>query len=627
MKTSRVGITELVLRDGHQSLIATRMKTEDMLPILEKMDSAGYFSLEMWGGATFDVCIRFLNEDPWERLRKIKKHVKKTKLQMLLRGQNVVGYKHYPDDILIKFIELAVKNGIDIFRIFDALNDIRNMETAIKSVKKNGAIAEGTISYTTSPVHTIDKYLAFAKELASLECDIICIKDMAGLLTPAVSAELTAALVKEVGLPVHVHSHTTGGVAQMSLYAAVNAGASYIDTCISPLSQGSSHTPTESMVAALKDTKFDTGIDLAILTEIAEYFQKIREKYNGFLDPIAERVDTGVLLHQIPGGMLSNLVSQLKEQNALDKYHDVLREVPKVRAELGYPPLVTPTSQIVGTQAVFNVILGERYKLVSKEVKEYVRGMYGRSPAPVDETVRKLAIGNEKPLSCRPADMLPPGFEKAKTECAEYAISEEDVISYALFPQVAMDFFKKRKSGLIGSSGQSAPAAQPQVKTSKIVILGEIGGVIGLQVGNNRYDIRTIKTGTTLMMDMGANRYEIDLNTVPAIRSDVHKTVETDVSRPAAPVNSAKKPDSSQRTSDSASRSSEKGAVVAPMPGKVVEIRVSEGQKIEKSDVLLVLEAMKMQNEITAPQSGVVREIRVEKGANVNGGAVLVIIG
>lgn len=408
----KVRITETILRDGHQSLLATRMRTDDMLPVAEKLDAVGYYSLEMWGGATFDVCLRFLNEDPWERLRSLRKKIKKTNLQMLLRGQNLVGYRHYPDDAVTKFVEMAAKNGIDVFRIFDAVNDIRNVELAIKVAKKQDKTVEGTICYTVSPVHTVEQYIVMAKELAALDCDIICIKDMAGFISPKDAYDITSAIKKEVGLPVHLHSHCSSGMAPMAYMRACEAGVDILDTALSPLAWGTSQPPTEAVVGALKGTDYDTGLDVALLTEIAAHFWKVKEKYKAILDPIAERIDTNVLVHQIPGGMLSNLVSQLKEQKAMDKYDEVLKETARVRKDLGYPPLVTPTSQIVGTQAVFNVVLGERYKMISKEVKDYIRGLYGRPPAPIDPEVRKKAIGDEKPITCRPADLLSPEYEK-----------------------------------------------------------------------------------------------------------------------------------------------------------------------------------------------------------------------
>ena len=408
---AKVRLCELALRDAHQSLFATRMRTRDMLPIAEELDDIGFFSLEAWGGATFDTCIRFLNEDPWERLRSLKKYITKTPIQMLLRGQNLVGYRHYSDDVVEKFVEYAAKNGVDIFRVFDALNDTRNLLTSIKVAKRMDAHVQGAISYTTSPVHTLESYVAMGEELASLECDSLCIKDMAGLITPSAAYNLVKALKKEVGLPVCLHSHSTSGMASMSHYAACEAGVDILDTAISPLSGGASHPPTESIVAALKGTKYDTGLDIDKLGKVASYFRDVRTKYSALINPISEKVDVNVLIYQIPGGMLSNLISQLKEQNAVDRFEEVLKEVPRVREELGYPPLVTPTSQIVGTQAVLNVLMGERYKVVPKEVKNYVLGYYGKPPAPIQpEILKKLTEGME-PITCRPADLLEAEYE------------------------------------------------------------------------------------------------------------------------------------------------------------------------------------------------------------------------
>ncbi|MGQ9641020.1 MAG: pyruvate carboxylase subunit B [Candidatus Bathycorpusculaceae bacterium] len=425
------------------------MRTESMLPIAEKIDQVGFFSIEMWGGATFDVCIRYLIEDPWERIRKLKRCIKKTPLQMLLRGQNIVGYRNYPDDVLIKFVEKAAENGIEIFRVFDALNDVRNMETAIKTIKKCGKHAQGAISYTISPVHTIEYYVEVAKKLAELECDSICIKDMAGMLSPQPAYELITAIKKEVGLPVHLHSHSTSGMVMMTYIRACEAGVDIVDAAFSPLAGGTSQPPIESIVAALKGTPYDTGLDLGLLNEIAEYFREIREKYYDplkLIDPKAERVDASIMIHQIPGGMFSNLLEQLKEQKALDKLIDVLKEVPRVRRELGYPPLVTPTSQLVGIQAVLNVISGKRYSIVPNEVKYYVRGFYGKPPAPIDSKVKRKIIGEEEPITVRPADLLEQAFDKIPEEAKPYIESEEDKLTYALFPQIALEFFKKRKA-------------------------------------------------------------------------------------------------------------------------------------------------------------------------------------
>lgn len=441
-----VKITETVLRDGHQSLIATRMKTSEMEPILEKMDTVGYHAMEVWGGATFDASLRFLNENPWDRLRLIRKHVKNTKLQMLLRGQNLLGYKNYPDDVVKEFVKHAVFNGIDIIRTFDALNDLRNIETAILATKKEGAHAQAAISYTVSPVHTIESFIVLAKDMVSMGADSICIKDMSGLLTPFTAYELVKGLKAGVAVPIEVHSHCTSGLADMTYLKSIEAGVDIIDTAISPFALGTSQPATEAMVAMLNETDRKTGLDLNILNEVAEHFAPMREKAleTGLMDPKILGMDINTLVYQVPGGMLSNLVSQLKLQNALDKYGDVLKEVPRVREDLGYPPLVTPTSQIIGTQAVLNVITGERYKMVPNEVKAYVKGMYGKPAVPIkDEIIRKI-IGNEEVITCRPADLLKPMLEEKEKEIGMYIENPEDVLTYALFPQVALDFFKLR---------------------------------------------------------------------------------------------------------------------------------------------------------------------------------------
>jgi pyruvate/oxaloacetate carboxyltransferase len=429
--------------------MATRMRTESMVPIAEKMDQVGFFSMEVWGGATFDVSIRYLGEDPWERLRALKKSVQKTPLQMLLRGQNLVGYRNYPDDVVVKFIEKAAENGIDVFRVFDALNDTRNLEKSIDTVKKVDAHAQGTLCYTISPVHTTKYYLKVARSLAELGCDSICIKDMAGMLMPKEASELVSALKSAIGLPVHMHSHSTSGTVMMTYFQACQSGADILDAAFSPLAWGTSQPPIESIVAGLKGTEFDTGLDMELLVEIAEYFRGLREKYYdpfGLISPLAERVDTSILRHQIPGGMFSNLISQLKEQNAADKLAEVLEEVPRVREELGYPPLVTPTSQLVGTQAVFNVISGQRYKIVSREVRDYVKGYYGLSPAPINEEIKRKIIGDEEPIQCRPADLLEPELGMIPGNVKPYVESEEDELTYVLFPKVAAEFFRKRDS-------------------------------------------------------------------------------------------------------------------------------------------------------------------------------------
>ncbi|MCG8483231.1 MAG: oxaloacetate decarboxylase subunit alpha [Clostridia bacterium] len=445
---AKVKITETILRDAHQSLIATRMRTEDMVPILEKLDQVGYNALEMWGGATYDACLRFLNEDPWERLRTIRKRVKNTKLQMLLRGQNILGYKHYADDVVEEFVKRAVENGIDIIRIFDALNDTRNLQKAIESTKKAGGHAQGTISYTISPVHTNDAFIDLAMELEQMGSDSICIKDMAGLLDPFGTYDLVKAMKEKISIPINLHTHATSGLGSMTYLKAIEAGVDIVDTAISPFSGGTAQPPTEPMVATLKGTEYDTGFDMKLLTEIAEHFRPLREKSlkSGLLDPKVMGVDINTLIYQVPGGMLSNLVSQLKQQNAMDKYEEVLKEVPKVREDLGFPPLVTPSSQIVGTQAVLNVVTGERYKMVTKEAKNLVKGMYGKTTVPIKEEIVKKIIGDDEAVTCRPADLIEPELEKIRKEIKQYIEQEEDVLSYALFPAVAIDFFKYRNA-------------------------------------------------------------------------------------------------------------------------------------------------------------------------------------
>ena len=445
---SKVGITETILRDAHQSLIATRMTTEEMLPVLPLLDKVGYHSLEAWGGATFDACLRFLNEDPWERLRKIRAAAPNTKLQMLFRGQNVLGYRHYADDVVEYFVQKSIANGIDIIRIFDALNDVRNLQTAINATKKEGGHVQAAISYTISPVHNIPFFVKLAKEYENCGADSICIKDMAGLLTPYTAFELVKQLKSELKVPIQLHTHYTSGVASMTYLKAIEAGVDVVDCALSPLAMGTSQPPTEPLVSTLQGTEYDTGLDLDKLTEIADYFKPLREKYleTGLLNTKVLGVDINTLKYQVPGGMLSNLVSQLKQQGKEDKFDEVLKEIPRVREDLGYPPLVTPTSQIVGTQAVLNVIMGERYKMVTKETKGIVRGEYGRTPVEISEEFRKKIIGDEKPITVRPADLLKPELDKLRKEAAEYIEQDEDVLSYALFDQVAVKFFEKRRA-------------------------------------------------------------------------------------------------------------------------------------------------------------------------------------
>ncbi|UUX33210.1 oxaloacetate decarboxylase subunit alpha [Fundicoccus culcitae] len=442
-----VRFVETVLRDGQQSQIATRMPMEDMLPILEEMDKAGYYAMEVWGGATFDACLRFLNEDPWERLRTIRKHVKNTKLSMLLRGQNILGYRNYADDIVERFVTKAIENGIDIVRIFDALNDTRNLKTALKAVKAAGGHAQLAVSYTTSPVHTLDYYVALVKEMEALGADSICIKDMAGVLTPTLAFNLVSQIKANSDLPLEIHTHATSGNAEMAYMKAVEAGADIIDTAISSFSGGTSQPATETMQFALEEAGYTTGLDATVIEKIALHFNTVRDKFRqeGLLNPKVKDTEPKALIYQVPGGMLSNLLSQLKEQGNESRYDEVLAEVPKVRADLGYPPLVTPLSQMVGTQALMNVVSGERYKLVPKEIKDYIKGLYGRPPAEINPDIQRLIIGDEAVYNGRPADNIAPAYEEAAEKIKKYAHSEEDVLSYALFPDQAMDFLGRRE--------------------------------------------------------------------------------------------------------------------------------------------------------------------------------------
>ncbi len=445
---AKVKITETALRDGHQSMIATRMTTDEMIPILETLDGVGYHAMEVWGGATFDASLRFLNEDPWERLRTIRKNIKNTKLQMLLRGQNLLGYKHYADDVVDEFVNKAIGNGIDIIRIFDALNDTRNLQKAIEATKKYGGHAQGAISYTISPAHTNEVFIKLAKEIQDMGADSICIKDMAGLLSPYNTFELVKQIKKSVKIPLELHTHATSGMGSMTYMKAAEAGVDIVDTALSPFGEGTSQPSTEPLAYAFIGTEYDPGLNMELLNHAAEYFKPIREKYiaSGLLDPKLMGVDINTLIYQVPGGMLSNLVSQLKQSNSMDKFEEVLREVPRVREDLGYPPLVTPTSQIVGTQAVLNIVSGERYKMVPNEVKQLVKGMYGKTTVPIKEEIVKKIIGDEEVITCRPADLIEPELEKIKKEIAQYVEQDEDVLTRALFPQPSIEFFKYRNA-------------------------------------------------------------------------------------------------------------------------------------------------------------------------------------
>ncbi|WP_292465335.1 sodium-extruding oxaloacetate decarboxylase subunit alpha [Methanolobus sp.] len=576
----KVKITETILRDAHQSLIATRMRTRSMLPIVDKLDEVGYFSLEMWGGATFDSSIRYLNEDPWERLKELKKHMKNTPAQMLLRGQNLVGYRHYSDDVVEKFVKKAHENGIDIFRVFDAVNDIRNMEKAITVAKKEGAHVQGTICYTISPVHTIDKYVELATGLAELECDSICIKDMAGLISPQQAYDLVKALKSAVNLPIDLHSHCTSGMAPMSYMAACRAGVDILDTALSPFAWGTSQPPTESIIAALAESRRATGLDLELISEISTYFKEMKEEYRCILNPISEQIDTNVLLYQIPGGMLSNLVSQLQEQNALDKYKDVLAEMPRVRADLGYPPLVTPTSQIVGTQAVLNVLMGERYKVIPKEVKDYVRGLYGRPPQKIDAAIVGKIIGNEEPISCRPADLLEPEYEKMKAEAEKMGLvkKEEDILTYILYPAIAPAFLKGE-----AKEEELVPIKTQQQQSASAANMTSIPTEFKVEVDGEMFNVKVNPVGGSVTV---------------------------------SEAKGASKPDAASLT----------GAVTSHMQGMVLSVKVDVGDSICEGDIVCVIEAMKMENAIHAPHDGVVKEIFIAEGDAVSSGHVLLCI-
>jgi pyruvate carboxylase subunit B len=600
---NKVLITDLTLRDGHQSLIATRMRTEDMLPICDKMDAIGFWSLEAWGGATFDACLRFLKEDPWERLRSLKAALPNTPIQMLLRGQNLLGYRHYSDDVVEAFVLTAAKNGVDVFRVFDAMNDLRNLETSVRAVIQAGKHAQGAICYTTSPVHTIEHFVEQARELESMGCHSICIKDMAGLLTPGRSASLFGALSTAVKVPLHFHSHTTVGVANISMWEAVKAGARHVDTAISAFSWGTSHSPTESMVVAFRETPFDTGLDLAKLQEIGFYFHEVRKKYHQFESEFTN-IDTRVQINQVPGGMISNLSNQLKEQGALEKMNAVLAEIPRVREDLGYPPLVTPTSQIVGTQAVLNVITGQRYKSITNEVKLYLQGRYGRAPGAINDEVRNQAIGDEEVIVCRPADRLEPEMDKIRQEIGEIARSEEDVLTFAMFPEVGRNFLEERNAGTLQPEEllpeaveQAVEAGSPLAPTDfNVTMHGETYHIKVTGVGHKNDEQRP---------------FYLTVDGVPEeiLLEALQETVPTE----GGMVDTRRVVKGSKRP-----KASKEGDVTSSMPGTIVDILAQEGTEVRAGDPVLVVEAMKMENEIPAPVSGEVRAVHVSKGDRVN---------
>jgi pyruvate carboxylase subunit B len=601
----KVYITDVILRDAHQSLIATRLRTEDMLPACAMLDDIGYWSLECWGGATFDACLRFLKEDPWERLSKLKAAMPNTRLQMLVRGQNLLGYRHYSDDVVRAFILKAAEKGIDVFRIFDALNDSRNLTTAIQATKEACKHAQGAICYTTSPVHNITSFVTLGKELAVLGCDSIAIKDMAGLLTPYTTSALVKALKDEIDLPLHLHSHATSGLAEMCQLKAIEAGCQHIDTALSSWSGGTSHPPTESLVIALHGTIYDTGLNLDKLQAVNSYFAEVRRKYRRFESEFTG-IDTKVHIFQVPGGMISNLANQLRERNALDRIGEVYKEIPEVRKDLGYPPLVTPTSQIVGTQAVLNVLTGKRYEAISNEVKRYLQGGYGKAPAPVDSELQKRAIGKEELIDCRPADLLKPEFENLRREIGHLAKNDEDVLSYALFPEVGKQFLEQRSTGNL------------------------IPEPLELESGR---DDSVIKAPTEFNVALHGESYHVKVTgagpknqqlrhfyfTVDGVPEDIVVETLDEIVLDGGAQGAVKSTIASKRP-----RPSSLGDVVASMPCNILDVMVTEGQHVLAGQGVLVTEAMKMETEITAPIAGIVKTLYVVKGDAVNPDEVLI---
>ena len=599
MSKKRINVTDTILRDAHQSLLATRMRTEDMLPICEKLDQVGYWSLEVWGGATFDSCVRFLKEDPWERLRQLRAALPNTRLQMLLRGQNLLGYRHYSDDVVRAFVAKAAVNGIDVFRIFDAMNDVRNLKTAISAVKAAGKHAQGTICYTTSPVHTVELYVEQAKTLEAMGVDSLAIKDMAGLLTPFATGELVEALKAATSLPIFIHSHDTAGLAAMCQLKAIECGADNIDTAIGAMAWGTSHPGTESMVAALKGTPYDTGLDLELIQDISMYFMEVRKKYHQFESPFTG-VDTRVQINQVPGGMMSNLANQLKEQGALNRIQDVFDEIPRVRADLGYPPLVTPTSQIVGTQAVFNVLAGERYKTITNEVKLYLQGRYGQAPGTINPKVQVQAIGDEQVIDVRPADLLKPEMDRLRTEIGTLAKSEEDVLTYAMFPDIGRKFLEERAAGTL----------EPEV-------------LLPVPNGDER-SAAAEGVATEFMIDVHGESYRIDITGV-GVKGDGSRHFYLSIDgMPEEVVLEELNTFVGGAGGKARARASEPGHVTTSMPGNVVEVLVAEGDQVKVGQAVLVSEAMKMESEIQAAIGGTVKAVHVAKGDRVNPGEILI---
>jgi pyruvate carboxylase subunit B len=607
----QVLLTDVALRDGHQSLLATRMRTEDMLEVAGRLDAVGFWSLEVWGGATFDTCLRFLREDPWERLRALKRVMPRTRLQMLLRGQNLVGYRHYPDDVVGAFVERAAANGVDVFRVFDALNDIRNMQAPIAAVRRVDKHVEASICYTTSPVHSLDRFIELAKRLEDLGTDTLCIKDMAGLLAPMDAYKLIKGLKAAVRVPIHLHSHYTSGMASTSALMAILGGLDMLDTALSPLSGGTSHPPTESFIAMLRGTPYDTRLDLKTLPPIADILRNTRKKYHQFESDFAG-VDSEILISQIPGGMLSNLAAQLAEQNALDKIKAVLEEVPRVRKDFGYPPLVTPTSQIVGSQATLNVLTGERYKVVTTETRNYLKGLYGTPPGTVDNTIRKRALGDEGVITGRPADLLEPELPKAAREIAGKTHNPDDILSYALFPNVAADFFDER------TRGELKPEPLAPLPTKGPVVAHELKLApleFNITVHGESYHIKV--TGSGRKAD-GKKPYFIKVNDR---LEEVHlePLVEVLTGAPEAPeVGGAKAPKRPKPKGP--------GDVATSMPGKIIKVLVKQGQAVKKGDLVLIVEAMKMESQVLAPIAGTIKTLLVAEGDDVKTDETLLVV-
>ena len=598
--SKKITITDTILRDAHQSLLATRMRLEDMLPICPKLDQVGYWSLEVWGGATFDACVRFLKEDPWQRLRQLKVALPNTRLQMLLRGQNLLGYRHYSDDVVRAFVAKAAENGVDVFRIFDAMNDVRNLRVAIEAVKAAGKHAQGTISYTTSPVHTTAAFVEQAKEMAAMGVDSIAIKDMAGLLTPYATGDLVKALKEALPqLEIVVHSHDTAGVASMCQLKAIENGADRIDTAISSMAWGTSHPGTESMVAALRGTPYDTGLDLALLQDIGLYFHAVRKKYHQFESEFTG-VDTRVQVNQVPGGMISNLANQLKEQGALNRMAEVLEEIPRVREDLGFPPLVTPTSQIVGTQAFFNVLAGERYKTITNEVKLYLQGRYGRAAGTINEDLRRRAIGNEEVIDVRPADLLPPELDKLRAEIGSLAQSEEDVLTYAMFPDIGRKFLEERAAGTL-----KPEELLPIPQAGAPVAAGGEGSPTEFVIDVHGESYRVDITGVGVKGD-GKRHFYLSIDGMP--EEVVFEPLNEFVAGNGGKRKQAQAP----------------GDVSTTMPGNIVDVLVKAGDMVKAGQALLITEAMKMETEVQAPIAGKVVAVHVAKGDRVNPGEVLV---